>query len=168
MISTRDWSQNPDIYYLDFWITALGIGAIVFYLRHSYEDHQVELSDVTNQQKETNSKLESQIAELVTNRHELEQLNEGLKSDVDSHSVSLLKQNEAIRDYIDLNTNEIRDPLKTTQQGIQRLKVNGNATQETTELLALLRTSGIELNNTYEIVKEKLINDGTIARKHIR
>lgn len=92
---------------------------------------------------------------LVTQEQELEQMNDSLEEKVQKRVNQLEVQKTAINEYMNLSLKEVKEPLKATLDLLGEIQI----AQEQNELIELLVKSGIELNETIDMIGEKLKND---------
>lgn len=154
---------------VNFWICCLGLSALVYYIKHQYDQRKARLLEVHKALESSNLERMHQNKELRKVKKELNKANEKLNKRISKRTVQLNKRKEMIMEYVNLNTEEILPPLKNTIMEINTLKkpVEKLSSQES-QLFDLLQHSGSELDLIYETIKKSLIEEGKLSRYDIR
>lgn len=131
---------------------AVGVTIGMLYLKNRFEAKSLQLRKDKDSLAVKYVEIESQNRQLSKYEMELESINQWLEKKVERRVEELEIQKTAINEYMNLSLKEVKRPLKSTLESLDSIK----SSSEKNRLIDLLIESGQELNNTIEMIGEKL------------
>ena len=156
-------ASSPNRWDTNYWISALAIGGLIYYSIETYASRMKSLDQISKELEVSNRKLEQQNRQVTESKLELEEVNGQLDLRVKDRTKELFVKNEAMENYIKLNTQEIIQPLQKTIAAINKLEEK----ELDNEFIPLIQQSGKELEQIFSSIKKTLENEGRLSRGDI-
>lgn len=126
---------------------------MTFHAKNKFDSSRQELKNTNQELKERAEEIMNKKEELTAQNKKLNTLKSELEEKVLARTDELMKQKEAIEQYLQLTLNELMRPYEQTITAINDL-VNTN----NDEMIEMMKVSGLRLAEEVEKLKERLLN----------
>lgn len=144
---------NPE----DFVYSLIGLSVLTFYLKYSMDMERNHLLTQKYSLQTAVAKTTEQHALFINQQKQLQHAQQKLEAEVHSRTQLLQNQNNAIEQYIQYNTTELKEPLERLKQSLSQLQQAGM-------LSNLLHMSVAELEGVTTTIATSLENERAAAK----